>query len=572
MTTVRGRTSLQRLRRVRWWALWLASSLLVVLVSGILVLWRLHLPPRSASSMTPIRSELVLPSPSAEPAQIEGGTFRKGIIGRIETLNPLLADSTAEAAVSVLVFEGLVWVDGSGVPQPALAERWTMSDDGLEYTFFLRPDAQWHDGEPVTARDVLFTIRLLQDPRFPGTETMANFWRTVTVEVVDAESVRFRLPEPYAPFPTYLSLPILPEHVLAGTVVSDLLRSRFESQPIGSGPYRVVRVDRERGVIELARHESYRRPTPLFERVELHFFESVDEALAAFRRGDLDAVDLVPWGALGDPKLMGSRVRIYAPLLAGYTALFLNSQAQFFADVRVRQALSLAIDRVQLVRDVLNNWAEPGNGPIPPASWAHQAQEYRFDRAAALSLLREAGWEDRNGDGVLDKEGLTFRFTLLTNVDDPQRVAVAQALGQQLAEIGISVTVQPVAAATLQRQLLNREYTAAVFGWMSLTGDPDMFEFWHSSQAEEGANIAGFRSRTIDVLLEKARQVSDQDERRSLYVELQRLFAEYVPAIVLYYPRYCFVMSDRIGGVDAAPLIRPEDHLRQLPRWYRIAG
>jgi peptide/nickel transport system substrate-binding protein len=107
---------------------------------------------------------------------------------------------------------------------------------------------------------------------------------------------------------------------------------------------------------------------------------------------------------------------------------------------------------------------------------------------------------------------------------------------------------------------------------MSLTGDPDMFEFWHSSQAEEGANIAGFRSRTIDVLLEKARQVSDQDERRSLYVEFQRLFAEYVPAIVLYYPRYCFVMSDRIGGVDAAPLIRPEDHLRQLPRWYRIAG
>jgi len=572
LTTVRGRTSLLRSRRVRWWVLWLASSLLLVLVSGMIALWQFRAPPRTASSITPVRNESFFPSPSAEPARVEGGTFREGIIGQIETLNPLLAESTAEAAVSVLVFEGLVWVDGSGVPQPALAERWTVSDNGLEYTFFLRPDAQWHDGEPVTARDVLFTIRLLQDPDFPGNETMANFWRTVTVEVVDTRSVRFRLPEPYAPFPTYLSLPILPEHVLAETVVGDLRRSGFESRPIGSGPYRVVRVDRDRGVIELARHESYQRPTPVFERVELHFFESVDEALAAFRRGDLDAVDLVPWGALGDPQLVGSRARIYAPLLAGYTALFLNGQAQFFADVRVRQALSLAIDRVQLVRDVLNTWAEPGNGPIPPALWAYQAQEYRFDRAEALSLLREAGWEDRNGDGVLDKEGLTFRFTLLTNVDDPQRVAVAQAVAQQLAEIGISATVQPVAAATLQRQLLNREYTAAVFGWMSLTGDPDMFEFWHSSQADEGANITGFRSRTVDVLLEKARQVSEQGERRSLYVEFQRLFAEYVPGIVLYYPRYCFLMGDRIGGVDAAPLIRPEDHLRQLPRWYRIAG
>ena len=155
-------------------------------------------------------------------------------------------------------------------------------------------------------------------------------------------------------------------------------------------------------------------------------------------------------------------------------------------------------------------------------------------------------------------------------MDDPQRVAVAQAVAQQLAEVGLSVTVQPIAAPSLERQLLDREFTAAVFGWMSTSGDPDMFELWHSTQAEGGANITSFRSRTVDILLEQARRSLDRSERRSLYVEFQRLFAEYVPAIVLYYPRYCFVVSDRIGGVDASPLVAPEDHFRQLPRWYRV--
>ncbi|MCS7051372.1 MAG: ABC transporter substrate-binding protein, partial [Thermomicrobium sp.] len=286
----------------------------------------------------------------------------------------------------------------------------------------------------------------------------------------------------------------------------------------------------------------------------------------------LDAVEPIPWGAVPNRQLLGTHARVYAPLLASFTALFLNGQAQFFADVRVRQAISLAIDREGLVRDVLRGGAEPGNGPIPPTSWAYQAQEYRTDPEMAKRLLRDAGWEDRDGDGVVDRDGLNFRFTLLVNVDDPQRVAVAQTVAQQLSAIGLAVTVQPVPASTLERQLLDREFTAAIYGWMSTSGDPDSFELWHSSQAESGANVTGFRSRTVDVLLEQARRSVDRAERRSLYVEFQRLFADYVPAIVLYYPRYCFVVSDRIGGIDASPLIAPEDHFRQLPRWYRLEG
>lgn len=554
----------------RRWPVWLVTSIILIALSAGLAVFRFQ-PTGEASSGPPVPTpDEGTRQPTVSVAAVSGGTFRQGLIGRIETLNPLIMRSTAERAVSVLLFEGLVWVDGSGIPQPALADRWEASEDGLEYTVHLRDDALWHDGQPVTARDVLFTVRLIQAPDFPGDPTLADFWRSVQVAVIDARTVRFRLAEPYAPFPTYLALPIVPEHLLEGTLPTDLSRSSFSVHPIGSGPYRLERADLRTGTIELVRFDGYQRPQPIFERVTIRLFESAEEALTAFREGELDALEPVPWKAIQDGQLLGKHARIYAPSLAGFTALFLNGQAQFFTDVRVRQALSLAIDRERLIRDVLGGQAEPGNGPIPPASWAYQEQDYRYDPAAAVRLLRDAGWEDRDGDGIVDKEGLSFRFTLLVNVDDPQRVAVAQAVAQQLAEVGLSVTVQPIAAPSLERQLLDREFTAAVFGWMSTSGDPDMFELWHSTQAEGGANITSFRSRTVDILLEQARRSLDRSERRSLYVEFQRLFAEYVPAIVLYYPRYCFVVSDRIGGVDASPLVAPEDHFRQLPRWYRV--
>lgn len=509
-------------------------------------------------------------TPTARAVIREGGEFRAGILGRIETLNPLLARTTAEAAVTQLVFEELVWVDGSGLPRPALAERWEVSEDGLVYTVHLARGITWQDGRPFTARDVLFTVRLVQDPTFPGDETLATFWRSVQVDIIDASTVRFRLTEPYAPFLTQLTLPIVPEHLLAGVLARDLPTSMYSQRPVGTGPYKIERADLGKGVVELVRYEGFSRPEPNFERVTVRLFESVESALAAFREGQIDSLDLVPWHALQDKQLVGDHARVYAPLLAGYTALFLNNRAQLFADVRVRQAISAAIDRERIVRDVLGGVGEPGNGPIPPASWAFQQQSYPSDPDLARRLLADAGWSDANGDGILEQGGLSFRFSLLVNSDDPLRVAVAQAVAEQLGEVGIAVTVQPVASATLQQQLLGREYTAALFGWMSSTGDPDPFELWHSSQAEIGANVTGFRGRTIDVLLEEARRTTDPAERRSLYVEFQRLFSEYVPAVVLYYPRYCFIVSDRIGGVEVTPLIKPEDHWRDLPRWYRI--
>ncbi|MCX7624341.1 MAG: peptide ABC transporter substrate-binding protein [Thermomicrobium sp.] len=557
--------------------LWLVTSVIVVAASGALAALHFGRPNERVGSVPSSRGaetvavETAVASPTVS-AKVAGGTFRLGIVGRIETLDPLLARSTAEAAVSQLLFEGLVRVDGSGQPQPALATTWETSDDGLVYTLHLRTDVDWHDGQPFTARDVLFTIRLVQDPSFPGDESIAAFWRSVQVEVVDADTVRFRLTEPYAPFLTHLMLPILPEHALAGTYPPDLPSHPFSHAPIGTGPYRVEKFDTRNGVLELVRVPGFDRPTPVVDRVVVKTFDDVEEALASFRAREVDSLELVPWVAALDKRLVGDHARVYAPIMAGYTALFLNNQAQFFADVRVRQAVSLAIDRERLVRDALAGQGEPGNGPIPPGSWAFQAQEYRYDPDAARQLLRDAGWEDRNGDGVLDQQGLSFRFTLLVNADDAIRVAVAQAVAEQLAGVGIAVTVQPVPAETLQRQLLNREYTAAIFGWMSSTGDPDAFELWHSSQADVGTNVTGFRNRTVDILLEEARRSTDMAQRRSLYVEFQRLFAENVPAVVLYYPRYCFVVSDRIGGVEATPLVKPEDHLRDLPRWYRIEG
>jgi peptide/nickel transport system substrate-binding protein len=501
---------------------------------------------------------------------VKGGRYIEGLIGLPTTLNPLLASTPSERDVTRLLFEGLTWVDGTGRPQPELAESWTTSDDGLRYTFRLRRDVTWHDGEPVTATDVLFTIRLVQSPGFPGNPALSTFWRGIRVDIDDPHTVVFTLLEPFAPFPNYASLPILPAHRLQGMLPEDLAGDPFSLGPVGTGPFRLVSFDREGRRALLARYDGYYARKPYLDEVEFRFYETVDELLAAFRSGEIDGAGILPWEVVARGIDLGADARIYAPLLAGMTALFFNQQTQLFSDERVRQAIALGIDRASLVREVFQGQAEPATGPIPISLWAYGAQPTPVDRERARQLLQAAGWGDSNSDGILDSGGVAFRFTLLVNQDDAQRVAVAHALAAQLHLLGIVVTVQPLPAPELREALLERQYSAAVFGWVPILGDPDCFELWHSSQADNGLNVSGLRNQTVDTLLFQARTTTDLRQRRSLYVEFQRVFTELASAVVLYYPRYFFAVRGDIGGVQPVSLIHPSDRLHWLPEWYKI--
>lgn len=571
----RGRSANQARRRFTIRIVWLVTSLAVIAGSTGL-LWlstsRSGASPEPAvlvATPQPSATATTAPTATATVAPTYGGRYVEGLVGRPTTLNPLFASTSVERDIAGIVFEGLTWVDGTGRAHPQLAEDWSVSDDGLQYTFALRQDVQWHDGQPFTADDVLFTVRLVQSPDFPGNTSLAMFWRGVRVDVVDRYTVTFTLLEPFSPLPNYASLPILPAHLLRGVLPEDLPDDPFNLAPVGTGPFRFERYDAEEGVLSLSRFDRYYGQRPYLDTVEFRFFESTEALVEAFRDGQVDGMGVVPWEVIAGGVDLGTDARIYAPVLSGMTALFLNHRTQFFSDLRVRQALAYAIDREGIARSVLFNQVEPGTGPISVVSWAYSPITTTVDRERARALLDDAGWVDRDGDGIRENQGVAFRFTVLVNAEDTQRLAVAQALSAQLQEVGIAATVQAVPSAALQQSLMSRQFSAAVFGWVPTSGDPDCLELWHSSQAETGLNFSGFRNQAVDTLLLQARQARSEEERRSLYTEFQRVFSEQVPAIVLYYPRYYFAVHADIGGVEPAPIIRPSDRFHALPSWFR---
>ncbi|HET7037811.1 MAG TPA: peptide ABC transporter substrate-binding protein [Thermomicrobiaceae bacterium] len=511
------------------------------------------------------------PTAPVAPSGI-AGDYVEGEIGLPATLNPLLASSQSERDVGAVIFDGLTRVDGSGTVTPDLASEWSASNDGRTYTFKLRHDARWHDGQPFSSRDVRFTVGLIQDPDFSGDASLARFWRGILVVTPDDATVVFQLREPFAAFPSYAALPILPQHILGGVLARDLKESAFSTSPVGTGPFKFERYDRSSHTLTLRANTAYFRQPPHLATMSFHFYQDTDSLLDALRSSRIQGTGSLPASTVLLPGALPTTVTAYAPLLSGYTALFFNLRALPFSSLDVRRAISLAIDRESIVNQILPNQAAPGDGPIPRASWAFSPQATPHDPSAARQVLDAAGWTDSNGDGVLDKGGSDLSFPLLVNGDDPQRVAVATEIARELAAVNIRAQVQPVPSNEVAQALTGHQFTAAIFGWESPTGDPDCYQLWHSSQADEGLNFTGLTDTTLDRLLEQGRETSGSDKRSEIYANFQREFAAQTPAIVLYYPRFFYVVASSVHGVTAEPLVDPSGRFANVEDWFMVGA
>lgn len=493
------------------------------------------------------------------------GVYREAIVGQPVTLNPLLAVSDAEQDVARLLFAGLTRTDGRGGVQPDLAERWSIDEGGKVYTFSLRPGAAWHNGKPVTAGDVLFTVRLIQDASFPGDRALSAFWSTIRVDVVDARTVRFTLNEPYAPFLSRAGFPLLPAEVLHGVYPSDLAGHDFSRQPIGAGPYRLAEPVRG-GALLLERFAGYHGSAPGIERIMLRFYPDGEQAVAALRRAEVDGVGGVPADRLEELRRVPN-VQVHSLPLNGYAMLVLNLRRPLFQQRELRQGLALAIDRPALVAEALDGAAEPGSGPVVPSSWAYRAAPPGGTIHEARALLEAGGWLDADGDGLREREGRPLSFTLVTS-DSAERTRAATVIARQLQAVGVRVSIVTVPAAeVLGRYLAPRDFDAVLFGWAALGDDPDPYGLWHSSQAETGHNFAGWSAPRVDELLESGRQATEQGRRAATYAEFQRLFQEEMPSIILYYPRYVFATGDHVQPRDPGPVDRPADRFRSIGDW-----
>jgi len=507
-----------------------------------------------------------------------GGTYVEGIAGAPHYLNPLLSSSQVDRDICSLIFRGLTRLNEHGEVEPDLATRWEVTLDGLTYTFYLRPDIYWHDGTPFTAADVLFTIDLLQSSDFPGPSDLGSeIWKAVTVEKLDRYRVRFTLSEPYsyAPFLSYTTMGLLPAHLLKGVPVANLSDMKFNLSPVGTGPFQMEEVKVEDGIVTTMVLKQNTRDSKRLhlDRVQFRFYPSYKEVLDAYEVGEVEGIAKIPPSSLERARSF-SKLNLFSAQIAELGMVlfnFSNPDLPFFQEQEVRQALLYTLDRRRIIDAALDGQALVAHTPLIPGTWAYNddVMRYDLDLEAAGALLDEAGWvRSAEENGVRHKDGKSLKFTLLTS-SDPERVRVAQMLSQQWAAIGITTTVETALPLDVQDALDKRDFEAAIVH-LALPGDPDPYPFWHQTQIEEGQNYSGLDHRRISEIIEWARVKTSQERRRDLYHEFQNVFAQEVPALLLYVPVYTCGVDDHIHDVQISPLMYSSDRFRTISDWWVV--
>jgi len=497
-----------------------------------------------------------------------GGTYVEGIAGQPGIVNPVLAQNDVDADIVSLVFRGLTRSTSNGVVVPDLARSWRISEDDLTYTFVIRDDALWHDGVPVTADDVVYTIGVIQDAHYQGNPQLSSLWRSVTVEKVDARTVRFKIAEPFSPFLGYTTLGLLPAHLLQNVSASNLPQSTFNLHPVGTGPFAIESLDAQKAILKA--FPDFYGKKPFLAKVEFKFYPNNNAVIEAYGKEEVMGIGRVT------PENMRavmrfSDINLFSAPISGYSIVLLNLERPPFQDKKVRQALLYGLDRQRLIDQVLDGQGLVADSPILPTQWSYHTgiKKYALEPARARALLDSAGWVDEDGDGIREKDGIALQFALLTD-QSPQHVALMEEIVRQWAEIGVHALPQTAGFSGLARDFLRpREFDAVLVEWSDLPVDPDPYPLWHSSQTiDTGRNYAGFKNRDADKLMEEGRRVLDFQTRINLYRQFQDIFAEELPSLPLYYPVYDYAVDRSVHNVQIGPLQVPSDRFRSLPQWY----
>ena len=514
------------------------------------------------------------------PQPTGGGIYTEGLIGSFGRLNPLLdVGNSADRDIDRLIFSGLIRFDARGNPQPDLAESWGISLDGTIYNVTIRPEAVWHDGQPVTSDDVIFTLELMrsQASRYP--QDMRDMWGQVQIERLDAKTVKFILPEPFAPFLDYLVFGVLPRHILGQVSAEQIPNSDFNLQPIGSGPYKfdhLIIEDNQIAGVVLTVFEDYYGPTPYIEQIVFRYYPNGGAALEAYQQGEILGIGRVTADILPDV-LAEPNLSLYTGRLPRLSLVLLNlnnPEVAFFQEEDVRRALLLGLNRQWIVDRHLNGQAILADGPILPGTWAYyeSIEHIAFDPDAAKALLKSAGYVIPAGGGEARvKDNQQLSFTLL-HPDDVLHTAIAQSIQTDWAAIGVVVALQPVSYdQLLNEHLVPRKYQAVLVDLdLSRSPDPDQYPFWHQSEATGGQNYSQWDSRTASEYLEQARITVDPAVRMRLYRNFQVVFTTELPALPLFYPVYSYAVDIQMRGVQMAPLFDTSDRFNTIFEWYLL--
>ncbi|HEY5974301.1 MAG TPA: peptide-binding protein [Geobacteraceae bacterium] len=489
--------------------------------------------------------------PAGTPAY--GDSLVEGTIGEPSTLVPLLASDASSHAVAGQVYNGLLKYDKNLQLTGDLADSWDVAPDGLTITFHLRRGVRWHDGQPFTTRDVLYTYRVTIDPKTP-TAYAEDFKQVQSVTAPDPYTVRVTYAKPFAPALASWGVAILPAHLLEG---KEITKSELARHPVGTGPYRFKEWVAGQKVVLESNHD-YFEGRPYIDRLIYRVIPDTSTMYMELKAGGLDLMNLTPvqYSRQTSNLEFLERFAKYRYPAAAYTYLGYNLRNPLFTDQRVRQAITSAINKDELIHGVLFGMGQLAHGPFKPGTWAHNPniKAFPYDPARAAALLAEAGWRERNGDGILVKNGKPFQFTILTNQGNDARLKTAQIIQFRLKKVGIDVKIRVIEWASLLTNFIDKgNFDALIMGW-TITPDPDLFDVWHSSKTgPKELNFIGYKNAEVDRLIEDGRHTFDQEKRRRCYWRIQEIFAQEQPYTFLYVPDALPVVSARFRGIEPAP-------------------
>ena len=441
----------------------------------------------------------------------------------------------------ICIVEGLTVWNEKMEPVPVLAELVPSPENGLVranpdgtmlVTWKLRPGVRWHDGTPFTSEDVKFTVEALNDPAY-NPESTDGFDRIEGVETPDPLTAVVHYREVYAPYQDQFWRGCLPKHLLAG---KDLNRASFyDRSPLGTGPYR-VKEWRTGEYLLLERNPSYwRGPAPI-ARILFRFLTNTNTRLNQLSSGEVHLVDNVPLDKVKEAEAIAG-LTVTRTVANSYVNLSLNQKTvPAFRDLRVRQALAQAIDRQAIARDLLESVVTVVDSVIQPPSWAHnpEVEFYRYDPQSSRALLKEAGWEDRDGDGMVEKNGQPLRFIGTTRAGHAEWEKVLQFVQAQLKAVGVGMEIQNYEPTLLGEMWFSGKTEVFLSAW-TLSADPELTLFFAADRTPpRGRNIYFHENRELTELLYASDKTVDRERRRELLFRAQEIVAREVPLIPLY--------------------------------------
>ena len=504
---------------------------------------------------------------------VAGGTFTEGMVGLFTNSNPIYATGSVDTSVSRLLYAGLLKYDSKNKLVGDLAESWKQGDNEKVYLVTLKKNLKWSDGKALTAKDVEFTYKTIQDPSAKS-PLMAS-WQGIRISTVDKSTIKFELPNSLSSFQHSLTTGIIPQHVLGKTPVAQLRATRFNTtSPVGSGPFvwdalEIVNdtVEHRRGLIGLKPNQQYHQGAPKLNRFVVSFFALEKDMLDSFNKREVTAmsgIDVLP-----DFLREDKSIQQYSVPLTAQVMVFFRTSQDILSDIKVRQALSHAVNQSEL----LQNIGYPLKQSTQPflknqVGYDPSFNQLGYDVTQANKLLDEAGWKmGKDGVRVKGDKKLTFK---LNSQSTSEYAYVSQRLQSDWQKVGAKVEVLLQSDSELQGTIAYHSYDALLYG-ISLGPDPDVYAYWGSSQADQRAsnrvNFSEYKSTTADKALEGGRTRNDPALRAVKYRPFLEAWRNDAPAIALYRPRYLYISHDKINGFDSEIMNVPSDRYTNVVNW-----